>query len=1629
MKDKTLRLRLVVRRHSLPEVRFLFSIGLHDDPTIANLLEQVNDTVPLESPDWGLDDYVVEVQNSHGTAFECLHFQSVSTILDRDEEVIIRPILTVDRKKRRLSGRDQISTDGKHLVDGVPFGRPRLKVPRGRPPVEIPPLKRRRIAFETEDSNGEAEDDESLGDDDYEEDAVNGTEMEEDAPLMLTEYGENMDEPSTVRVSAVFDDADNVQDKGRWDGDGELLDHGEEHEDEREESSVDGDEEEEDDEEMDEAAQRELLDELRDIQTDNDLLAEDDLALPREPNSARKQPLDTFSPDQDLARLNKITALRRAFPAVDCHVYEDVLRLNQMDEERAYKDLRKSYEAKMTLDQMRSLLESFSCPVLPSGNASGAAEDCPESDAESTSSLVKHYDHHGFPPGSILNGSASRKAAERMRQAGESIRSPVHTKFSDDATILEPEKTQRSDDALLGGDIDENETSDSSSTDSDDSDDSDVDSDNDRDNSNDDDHSAADSSSDDTDSDESESEEDDDSDDDSGPEIASAKAPVGSSDLHDRQSPEDSGDLPEAGDDLSQSRKRKRGPNVPAQPEKQTDTGDSQDALGDEDTSDTSSESSQSRTSESTGDKSQHHPTSTSTLESDRPRPVRSQPLDKDGDDPRRHPPGLGLARTRARNARRKAARQALKKMAPTSTKSTSPPTMAVAEQVTEPTPDTDVSDFLKRKQALLESLANEDRAEGSPEPQDPSNLPDAVMDETRATCAEAAPMLVPSPDASTGVEPPASRRRSTLDVGAGRRMLFGALGLRNPKTKADEEKIRTDLMKGARPLVNHRVSVTSSAEVATSGEPDLAEQQDVDDPDAWKGKIIYRAVECCHDGVELSEPPFPFLQRWDPQQQRGGRDKNAKRAGRGKKKQRNQGEFYEDDGDIPSAKRQRVDYGAADSSYVTAANSEDQPNLELNYDDIPDSVPDKIMTDQNISQLTDMDDLPALPGDPTTLPPLRPADAKPGMVITWKQLLVSNATNWAPQLRDLTAIIVSTDEGTGELRVVLARRDRHLDGLEKTFDADGNRVYDRFEGPDVDDADGSTAEGYRTVLFSDMMDPRILQQPLPLAQNTTLHSIEESEAPGIVMDELRERAGNVQGIDGSPIYNMVTSTSENGTHLVESQLAISAGADGEHPHHGPDDSMDGSVIPDSVPKSTTDQPRASDRMLSNAVDDTSITDDRRHDISLLIQEAGFRADVTPSVAKEPRFSVEELSSPSRQLEEMSEAAAMSQNGSKSPGQPQPSHSVEGSLHNGIPASSDDGADGRRRADDKQDTPTPKIPEETTPAALYPQLPVPASSASSVRSGRQPDNDFDIGWGDDDLLPRSEDTAGVPPAVDDIDLGTTEATPTRASRLLMEDSDKPIESSPLPSLEELFCTASSRPTQTPAKAKLTAAVEARKPEAKRDLEYEEIMRRVDDSEGWEDDQAQIKTEHARRPDDSNQWDEDLGQIKEERWSQSVAAAATKTSTAAKPGLLRRSLSRPSQDDSKPAVQQQHESPPPISRTRRRRTTQTSRKFSIPEGSQVVSFLTSSSEPEVEEHYAEDSIDETYGEPEDSDIPAGNGWVQKALPRRKDRSRRGVSLSALATDESPRGDGIRKRSAASVSSGKAGRSRRKTSAKF
>ena len=94
-----------IQRHTLPPAQILWIIpdppsvqtsstaiisqahshleSAHPAATIAQFLEDINDVIPLESAEWGLEDYVVEVGG-----YECLHYMPVAEVLKEQDQVV-----------------------------------------------------------------------------------------------------------------------------------------------------------------------------------------------------------------------------------------------------------------------------------------------------------------------------------------------------------------------------------------------------------------------------------------------------------------------------------------------------------------------------------------------------------------------------------------------------------------------------------------------------------------------------------------------------------------------------------------------------------------------------------------------------------------------------------------------------------------------------------------------------------------------------------------------------------------------------------------------------------------------------------------------------------------------------------------------------------------------------------------------------------------------------------------------------------------------------------------------------------------------------------------------------------------------------------------------------------------------------------------------------------------------------------------------------------------------------------------------------------------------------------------------------------------------------------------------------
>lgn len=223
-------------------------------------------------------------------------------------------------------------------------------------------------------------------------------------------------------------------------------------------------------------------------------------------------------------------------------------------------------------------------------------------------------------------------------------------------------------------------------------------------------------------------------------------------------------------------------------------------------------------------------------------------------------------------------------------------------------------------------------------------------------------------------------------------------------------------------------------------------------DPDFWKSRINVSAFECWEEEFELSAPPYPFKQHWDPASK-------LIREKADKKKQKKIRKQHRETLDIEEDEEEKIILDYDDVSMV------DNPDSK-----IQDAVEDQLRQDEATAAESD---LPLLPDDISALPDLSPSDIKKGAVVVSKFFAV-NPITISPEISDYKTATVECEgdsgNGAGTIRLKLAQRD--LPQKEKKFDRKGNRIYDVAENFFVDDEDEGLWEGQ----FNELIEPKLLQ-------------------------------------------------------------------------------------------------------------------------------------------------------------------------------------------------------------------------------------------------------------------------------------------------------------------------------------------------------------------------------------------------------------------------------------------------------------------------------------------------------------------------------------------------------------------------
>ena len=520
--------------------------------------------------------------------------------------------------------------------------------------------------------------------------------------------------------------------------------------------------------------------------------------------------------------------------------------------------------------------------------------------------------------------------------------------------------------------------------------------------------------------------------------------------------------------------------------------------------------------------------------------------------------------------------------------------------------------DFESKRQELLESIAaagvdadrNEEEVELSVTPAhttiDQIHTPKAqhvnLIDNSTASEPTHKRFERASETATTGEhisnyveansEPP--RRRPTLDIASSRRLLFGAMGKRTPKTIAEEIKLREKLMENVRPI---RMASSLPGD-------ELAEEnavRNLESNDEWQKKIILKAVECCYEGIELSTPPFPFVQRWDPQQKGNYHASMGRGSGKSKKRKRNQPQYYEAGpaqglGEFTEQRQQ--DTLGNDLQLFNLDQPEHAELQRAETAELQNAVDDQLMRDTHEQSSTqgckdfDKDNPLSLPEDVSTCNALAMDSIAPGALIAFRQLEMSQETNWQPKISNFRTAIVNKVLESGKLEVSLAQCDRPV--RQKYYDQEtGERIYSKFEMPDYDE-ELEDDRGFFEIAFAEMIEPKLIRAA-SLQRSGQQLTVGRAQAQAVNLSAVKE-SDEMSFENDDPASKQVDVIVD----VIEQEIGV-----------------DKRIVNGAVNFQDRDTKVSGGQLNEeNSGQHHEIDEDDRKEISMLIKDAGFRSSI-----------------------------------------------------------------------------------------------------------------------------------------------------------------------------------------------------------------------------------------------------------------------------------------------------------------------------------------------------------------------------------------------------------------------------------
>lgn len=406
------------------------------------------------------------------------------------------------------------------------------------------------------------------------------------------------------------------------------------------------------------------------------------------------------------------------------------------------------------------------------------------------------------------------------------------------------------------------------------------------------------------------------------------------------------------------------------------------------------------------------------------------------------------------------------------------------------PTPDTAPSKNASSSSPQTPSVQVEDSLQQS---LDPEAAVEPAEEHSRVS--------VPEEQAS-----PSQPRRARLDVESSSRLLFGALGLKAPKTPEDASALQAKLMRDTKPAFKPQVDGVDDTSILAADEGTTSVTNDVHaengvvsgnvsaiEDESWREKINLMAVECCYDDITLSEPPFPFVQRWDPQQQYGyGTDRVKKNKKKNKKRKRNDPMYYEtqdDDGyynehynhsQNKTPRWENYETATAEAKFRKKEPSMNQHSIPYDNDQYAQAVSNQLMREtmdsaEAAQEPLVFEDLPPLPSDISSCKVLGKEDCTPGAVIAFKKFEMSVEHGWQPYISDHRTARVDGFQEDGSVEMTWARRDQPKS--HKHYDeVTGERILNSFEMPGFEEDDEGGNPSKTVVMFSELIEPVLVR-------------------------------------------------------------------------------------------------------------------------------------------------------------------------------------------------------------------------------------------------------------------------------------------------------------------------------------------------------------------------------------------------------------------------------------------------------------------------------------------------------------------------------------------------------------------------